>query len=107
MKKMRRIEIQIERRELSIFGAALSVATADGTERTIQKDELARSKLSDKLPERCPTCDSTEMLLLADAIALATRSSVNRSEPVVLPDCHLHCSGSNEWWVCKPSLHLD
>ena len=104
--KKRRIEIQIERRELSVFSSPASNSDAGDTN---EKHEFGApfpgSHLQDK-PERCSTCGSTDMVLLSDAMLLATPGSFQSESPVTLIHCHLQCSRSNEWWVCRPSLDL-
>jgi hypothetical protein len=106
MKRRRRVEVRIERHELSIFAGPLvgSGANPDGNPGTglapLKQDQ---SGLRHIKPERCPICGSTEMLLLADAIALDSSSVALLKEDLEEGRSHLHCSTSGDWWVCGQS----
>jgi len=114
MKRRRRVEVRIERHELSIFAGppAGSGANPDDNAEinsggdpgtgltTLERD---RSGLRHIKPERCPMCGSTEMLLLADAIALDSSSVALLKEDLEKGRSHLHCSTSGDWWVCGQS----
>ncbi|UWZ81938.1 hypothetical protein [Occallatibacter riparius] len=105
MKRRRRIEVLIERRELSVFGIPPAGGGAKPCNEGGASIRGAPEKHEER-PSRCSTCGSTEMLRLSEALALmaldpvAARSSAERS------DVHCTFSISAECWVCKPSLHL-
>lgn len=106
MKRRRRIEVLIERRELSIFsasspgGEARAGGMADGAEiRGAQENGTEK-------PARCPTCGSTEMLRLSEAMALVALDPIPPGSGSERSKVHCMFSASEECWVCKPSLHL-
>lgn len=98
VKKKRRVEIQIERREISLFsgptaGAPQTQASATG------------NGLSAERPAACPTCGSPNLLLLSEAVARGELQRVSLQTMVEAGSFHLHCSASGEWWVCATSIH--
>jgi hypothetical protein len=104
VKRKRRIEIRIERRELSVFSSFASNSSAsDKSGAQEDSESIAAGPMQEK-PDRCPTCGSTELMLLADAMVLASRDSLKAESPKRLIKFHLQCSDANEWWVCRPSL---
>jgi hypothetical protein len=105
VKRKQRIEIQIERRELSIFSSLASNSRAGEKNRAHENSEFLAGHKRDN-PERCLTCGSTDMMLLSEAMTLATLGSLRTESSTVLINCHLQCSSSDEWWVCRPSLDL-
>ncbi len=110
MKKRRRIEVLIERRELSIFGVSPDGAEAKMGGFTDDADVggVAQSpeQSVEQRPARCPTCGSTEMLRLSEAMTLVARDPVRTGWSTERSHVHFTFSASEECWVCKPSLHL-
>lgn len=103
MKKRRRIEVLIERRELSIFGASSFAGEAKigGT-----AEGRGASGSGEDKPAICPTCGSTEMLRLSEAMTLMAFDPVSPGSSAERSNVHCTFSASDECWVCKPSLHL-
>jgi hypothetical protein len=98
MKRKRRVEIQIEHSEISLFagsvaGVSRTPASAAGTPRGAER------------PAVCPTCGSPKLLLLAEAMAAGELKKTSLQTLVESGSFHLHCSASGEWWVCSPSIH--
>jgi hypothetical protein len=106
VKRKQRIEIQIERRELSIVSSLASNSGAGEKNKARESSELLTGGRKCGKPERCLTCGSTDMMLLSDARTLATLGSLRSDSSAVLINCHVQCSSSDEWWVCRPSLDL-
>jgi hypothetical protein len=94
LKKRRRIEVLIERRELSIYGIS-----PFGGDTKIGGFEGER-------PLICATCGSTEMLRLTEAMTLIALDPVPAGSSAERSNVHCTFSASDECWVCKPSLHL-
>jgi hypothetical protein len=98
--KTRRVELHIERREISLFATpgafpvqAGSCAKPDG------------SGLMQVRPTACPTCGSPDLLPLADAVAPSTLDLAALQQGVKTGSVHLHRSASGEWWVCGQTFH--
>ncbi len=107
MKRRRRVEIRVERHELSIYASSPQNATrpaADATRNPIVDSAMLRPAPRGSQPEACPICGSLDMLLLADAIALSKGNAVALKDGLEAGIYHLHCSRSGEWWVCGQSL---
>jgi hypothetical protein len=98
VKKHRRVEIQIEHREISLFAGP-----AAGAPQTQACAEV-KSCNADR-PGACPTCGSTRLSLLAEAMARGELHQASLQTMVEAGSFHLHCSTSGEWWVCSPSTH--
>jgi hypothetical protein len=100
MKKKRRVELQIERREISLFartrGMMTQAAVPTGPE---------VSGLRCVQPNSCPTCGSADLLLLADATGSLGLDLGTLQLGVETGKVHIHRSVSDEWWVCIRSLH--
>jgi hypothetical protein len=106
LKKRRRIEVLIERRELSIFGVASpgeEVKFGGGAPGT---SDRGTPETDEERPAKCPTCGSTEMLTLNEAMALIALDPVPPGSTAERSNVHCMYSISDECWVCKPSLHL-
>jgi len=98
MKRKRRIEVQIEHREFSVFSAYGEMTQAWPGCTT------SGSGLREMRPEACPVCGATEMVPLAEGMASAGLAmSVLRDG---LENCKFHVqhTGSGAWWVCRHSL---
>jgi hypothetical protein len=93
MKKKRRVEIQIEHREFSMFaamGAPQMGHWGSGPE---------QSK-----PDTCSTCGSAGMLPLADALLMEGWNAATIQRGVENGSFHLQLAASGQWWLCKQSL---
>jgi hypothetical protein len=94
MKKKRRVVVQIEHCEFSMFAATGAAQMGqDGSEPKPSK------------PEVCPTCGSAGMLPLAEAVLMGALNVATLQSGAENGSVHLHCAASREWWVCKQSLH--
>lgn len=105
MKKRRRIEVLIERRELSIVGVSPSsggAKPAGGQGGASPGGQDTR----EEAPSRCATCGSTEMLPLTEAMALVAFHPGPPGSNAERSNVHCTFSRSEECWVCKPSLQL-
>jgi hypothetical protein len=96
MKRNRRMEIQFEHREITLFGVPSNLPP-DGT--------FPGGK-TEQRPERCPTCGSLQMLLLTEAVTEPGLSLMALCRGIERQQFHLHRTPSGMWWVCKKSLHL-
>ena len=106
LKKRRRIEVLIERRELSIFGISPLVGGAKPASGEGGAGPPGDPEKDEEQPPRCPTCGSTEMLRLSEAMALVALHPVPPGSNADRSDVHCTFSISEECWVCKPSLRL-
>lgn len=102
------MEIRVERHELSIFAGPSSPANpaspSPSNRGPAYEATLDRSGLHHIKPEFCPICGSLDMLLLSEAIALASRNPNSLKEGLESGQYHLHCSRAGDWWVCGQSL---
>jgi hypothetical protein len=98
VKKTRRVEIQIERREISLF----SGPAAGASQSQAAAAEIIRGA---ERPAACPSCGSPNLLLLAEAVASGELQKVSLQSMIDAGSFHLHCSAAGEWWVCAPSIH--
>ena len=106
MKRRRRIEVLIERHELSIFGVSPVAGEAKIGGVAGGSDGRGTSGSGEDKPASCPTCGSTEMLRLSEAMTLVALNPVQPGASAERSNVHCMFSTSEECWVCKPSLHL-
>ena len=106
MKKRRRIEVLIERRELSIFGVASVGGEGKSGGGAGEASSRGAPDNGEERPASCPTCGATEMLTLNEAMALVALDPVPPGSSPERSNVHYTFSNSEECWVCKPSLHL-
>jgi hypothetical protein len=100
MKKKRRVELQIEHREISFFARTGGLMTQAALPTGPEVSGLRCVK-----PNACPTCGSGDLLLLADTIASTGIDLGALQLGVETGKVHVHRSVSSEWWVCLRSLH--
>jgi hypothetical protein len=100
VKKTRRVELQIEHREISIFAAPGGNIPNWPSPTSPEGSGLRHTKI-----ETCPTCGSYEMLLLTEAISPTGAGLANLQHGMEAGTVHLHCSPSGEWWICTQSIH--
>ena len=100
VKKTRRVELQIEHREISIFAAPGGLGSKWPSPTQPEGSGLRHSKI-----ETCPTCGSSEMLLLTEAISPKGSGLANLQHGMEAGTVHLHRSPSGEWWICSQSIH--
>jgi hypothetical protein len=96
MKKKRRIEIEIEHREFSMF------VSPD----TRQVGPQGRAPEASK-PDACLTCGADGMLPLADAVRAAGWNAATLRHDIEQGGLHVQRTRSGEWWICKQSLPPD
>jgi hypothetical protein len=99
MKKKRRVELQIERREISLFARAGGLMTQAALSTGPEVSGLRHMK-----PNACSTCGSTDLLLLADATASSGIDLGALQLGVENGSVHIHRSVTGEWWICMRSL---
>lgn len=110
MKRRRRVEIRVERHELSIYAGSPSEPvhpanlSGDPSRGAVIDAQLVPAGLRHAKPDSCPICGSLDLILLADAIALIGGNSTSLKDGLESGIFHLHCSSSGEWWVCGQSL---
>jgi hypothetical protein len=143
MIRRRRIEVHIERHELSIYSNKTAQqatqspfrdssshdsrnsspvwprtpsgsisSTTSSTEESALLGDAAIGSARHIAPPRdtdlyCPICGAHEMLLLAEAIAIARLTATALKEGLETGRYHLHCSLSGEWLICIQSLQHD
>jgi len=102
VRKKRRVELHIERREISIF-AGPGFTSSSG-----QPVPFPASDATGLLNVRhaaCPTCGSADLALLTDAVSHARLDLACLNQRMQDGSVHFHRSPSGEWWVCNSSLH--
>ncbi|MGA8939801.1 MAG: hypothetical protein WB439_11625 [Acidobacteriaceae bacterium] len=97
MKRMRRTEIQIEHREISLFGVPPNPSP----------EGVPPGGAAEPRPDRCPVCGSLEMLLLTEAASKPGLSLLDLCRGIEREKFHLHRTPSGIWWVCRRSLRLN
>jgi hypothetical protein len=95
VKKTRRVELQIERREITVFAGSGGKLPQPLREGDAGKPE----------PRACPACGSTTVRLLAQAVASPQMDMAALQQGIEDGSVHLHQSPDGAWWVCLPSLH--
>jgi len=119
VKRRRRLEIRVERHELSIYsgsahsGSARTPAQTSSPAHPPAANRVIAAQLNPGgiqpdlpvQPEPCPICGAQRRLPLADAIAAATLTSNALKDGLEAGCFHLHCSRSGEWWLCSQSPH--
>ena len=106
MKKKRRIQVLIERRELSISGISPPGGGATPGNSEGRASPRGGQHMPEERPSRCPTCGSAEMLRLGEAMALVALDPLSPRSSAERSNVHCTFSISEECWVCKPSLRL-
>jgi len=99
VKRKRRVEIRIERREVSVFGAPGFISAQPPGASGPQPSGLLCVR-----PDACPACGSADLLLLAEAVTLAGLDVASLQTGIEAGSFHLHCSVSGEWWICRQSV---
>jgi hypothetical protein len=88
------MEIQIERREITVFASSPSPAALNapaGNQPAMR-------------PTNCPVCGASEMLPLSEGVAISGLSVAALSQGIETKQFHLHQTPSGECWVCLQSL---
>ena len=110
MKRRRRVEIRVERHELSIYSGSSSApvppanVSGDSGRSAIVDAQRLPGNSRQTAPDACPICGSQDLILLTDAIARIGGRSTSLKDGLESGIYHLHCSRSGEWWVCGQSL---
>jgi len=110
MKRRRRVEIRVERHELSIYAGSPSGpahapdSSGEPSRGAVVDSHLVPAGLRHTGPGSCPICGSEGLIPLAVAIARTVGSSTLLKDGLESGIYHLHCSRSGEWWVCGQSL---
>ena len=110
MKRRRRVEIRVERHELSIYSGSPSAPVSppnvcgDSGRGAVIDAQLVPAGLRGAEPDSCPICGSQHLIPLANAIARTDGSSTSLKDGLEAGIFHLHCSSTGEWWVCSQSL---
>ena len=99
MKKRRRVEINIEHREISIFSR--QSPQPGQPYRASAHDAAAILRVE---PPGCPTCGSPELILLTDAVTRASLDVAALNQGMHEGRIHYHRSDSGQWWLCAKSL---
>ena len=99
MIKRRRVELHIERREISIFAG---VGPSPG--HSNDSPSADATGLSQAGHATCPNCGSPDLILLTDAVAGARLDLSTLNQGMQDGSVHYHRSPSGEWWVCSKSL---
>jgi hypothetical protein len=95
VKKKKRVEIEIERREISLFvGAAGDGKLPQAAGAPDRGQMVAR-------PAACPVCGSANLLPLAEAAGLEEMRNGALQAGVNSGLLHVHRSSSGEWWLCR------
>lgn len=100
MKRKRRVELHIERREISVFAGA---GMFPG-----QSADLPRQDGTGLLPAShfaCPTCGAVNMILLTDAVSSSGLDLAALNQGMQNGSVHFHRAPSGEWWICTKSFH--
>jgi hypothetical protein len=132
MIRRRKIEVHIERHELSIFTDIAGYTSSqspfssspasnptpavtwprkpgrigcDAEESDLPAPQLSAPRHSGKL--FCSICGAHEMLPLTEAIAIARLTATALKEGLETGRYHLHCSLAGEWLICIQSMQQD
>jgi len=105
LRRKRRIEVRVEREEISVFSEGLSGFSVEGKSDFSGEDWLSAARAYGNRPrpaaaENCPVCGSTDLLLLQSAVAAGAFSATGLQRGVESGGYHLHCSAAGEGWVC-------
>lgn len=103
MKKKRRVEFQIERREISVFERHSPGQVISGQVIEVPRSESAGH--SQTRQTACPTCGSLDLVLLADAVTNSHIDLALLNHRMQAGKIHYHRSSSDEWWICAKSLN--
>ena len=90
--------------KVSIFGVSSVAGETKTGGGAGGSDSRAASGSEDDKPASCPTCGSTEMLRLSEAMTLMALDPVPPGSSAERSNVHCMFSASEECWVCKPSL---
>jgi hypothetical protein len=102
VRKKRRVELHIEHREISVFatrGPMSTYAPAHSSD-FIPPD----AGLLDLRAAACPTCGSSNLVLLADAITRNQLDLAALNQGMQDGSVHVHRSPAGEWRICTQSL---
>jgi hypothetical protein len=99
VRRKRRVELHIEHREISVFAGTgpyptppINISTLDG------------AGLSQARQSACPTCGSSELVLMTDAVTNSRLDLATLNQGMQNGSVHFHRSPSGEWWICTRSL---
>jgi hypothetical protein len=100
MPRKRRVELHIERREISIFmsPAPASLNPSSGM------PPASLDCLPSVAQRICPRCSSPDLILLAKAVAQPHLDLAALRHGMQAGAIHYHQSASGEWWLCSRSL---
>ena len=96
VRKKRRVELHIERREISVFAGV-----GYPLEPVVNSEARERSGLWHAMPAVCPLCGSSELMLLAEAVARPETDLAALNLAFESGEVHAHRSADGDWWVCK------
>jgi hypothetical protein len=99
MSKKRRVEIQIEHREISIFSGRMPSAS-----QSFHPPALQAVPVLQVANLACPTCGSPHLVSLAEAISQVHFDVTDLNQGMQDGRIHYHRSPSGEWWLCSKSL---
>jgi hypothetical protein len=100
VKKRRRVEFQIEHREISIYASSSGLSGTVPSPTPTEIGGLLYLK-----PEICPTCGSPGMTPLAESLAALNTDLATLQRRINEGSVHLHRSPAGEWRLCTRSLH--
>jgi hypothetical protein len=98
MPRKRRVELHIERREISIFMSAASPPPSppSGPPSIDGHPGVVR--------QTCPLCGSPDLALLAETVIRPHLDLAALRHGMQTGAIHYHQSSSGEWWLCSRSL---
>ena len=99
MRKKRRVEIHIERREISVFASKRF-----STEQALPLPQPDGPGLSPSGELVCPTCGAPDLVLLTSAVANDGQDLAVLKQGMQAGSIHFHRSESGQWWLCTRSL---
>jgi hypothetical protein len=94
VRKKRRLELHIERREISVFARPRQVTDLSSAEGA---DAMQMSQTA------CPTCGSKDLILLTEAVTQKHLDFALLNQGMQEGSIHYHRSNSDEWWICTKS----
>jgi len=100
VRSKRRVELHIERREISVFAGSGALCA--------QPVDQARQDEAEPLPAKhriCPTCGSQDVILLTDAVSSPRMDLAALNLGMQNGKVHFHLATSGEWCVCAESLY--
>jgi hypothetical protein len=99
VRKRRRVELHIERHEISIF------AGSPHSDEQVGEQQPTEGAGSFQIGQTaCPICGSPDLILLTEAVNRAGLDLARLNQGMQAGKIHFHRSNAGEWLICAKSL---